>query len=33
MDILSLLNQLEQLIAGGKKTILSGDKVLSLIHI
>ena len=28
MDILSLLDQLEQLIAGGKKTILSGDKVL-----
>lgn len=28
MDILSLLDQLEQIIAGGKKTILSGDKVL-----
>ena len=28
MDILNLLDQLEQLIAGGKKTILSGDKVL-----
>lgn len=28
MDILSLLDQLEKIIAGGKKTILSGDKVL-----
>lgn len=28
MDILSLLDQLEQIIAGGKKTIFSGEKVL-----